>query len=90
MNAHVLPELPAVLETGEVAVLLRYGSSNAFLNNLKKLQQRGFPGRLPGMRSWSRAAVLRWIETNGETYLPADLAADDAAAGNPLERRYAK
>lgn len=50
-----------------------------------------FPPKLPGCNGWSLPAVSRWIETNGETYLPPqpdDTAAlAEAAAG--IERDYA-
>lgn len=83
------PAQPAVLTAGQVAFLLRC-SEDTFRNKRRRLEAAGFPRKLPGCARWSRAAVLRWIETNGETYLPADLdGRPDAPGLNALEARYA-
>ena len=36
-------------------------------------EKHGFPARLPGFNAWSTTAVERWIDTNGLTFLPADM-----------------
>lgn len=67
-------ELPAVVNAEGVAALLGYRTANSFLTRRRVLEAaHGFPRKLPGLNGWSRAAVLRWVATNGETYLPADL-----------------
>lgn len=86
-----LPAPQGVVETRptmkaeEVARALGMRSAASFYNRRGVLEKAGFPARLPGLNAWSRAAVLRWIATNGETFQPAE---DPAANG--LERRYAR
>lgn len=75
-----------VLDAAGVAALLGL-SRGHFFNRRRALEAAGFPCRLPGLAGWSRACVMRWIETNGETFMPV---ATDGAAGNPLEERYAR
>ncbi len=76
-----------VLKRHEVAGLLRI-SEYTFGEKRQQLEERGFPRRLPGLNGWSRAAVERWIATNGETRRPAG---DNlAAAAAQLEREYAR
>lgn len=54
----------------------------------KLVSDHGFPPRLPGCSVFSTPAVLRWIQTNGNTYLseagddPVETARDD------IETRY--
>lgn len=63
-----------VIKAVAVARLLGYKSENTFRNKRLLLEEEGgFPRKLPGINGWSRPAVERWIETNGGTYLPADL-----------------
>lgn len=66
---------PMVLTAGQVAHLLGR-SETTFKRDRLELEDLGFPQKLPGLNKWSRAAVTRWIETNGKTYEPA---APDAA-----------
>lgn len=77
MNAHSLPpapvEPPAVVNAAGVARLLGRRTAGSFLNARARLEAQGFPPKLPGINGWSRAAVLRWVATNGATFLPADL-----------------
>jgi hypothetical protein len=77
--------LSPVLKAGEVAALLRV-SEDTFRNRRRALEAVGFPQKLPGLAGWSRACVMRWIETNGETFRPADGALEVAA--RDLEREY--
>lgn len=54
----------ATLSAAEVAALLglsRWG----FYRRLPALRLHGFPSPLPGLRRYSRAAVLRWVEGGG-------------------------
>jgi hypothetical protein len=62
--------------------------TGSFYSRREQLEALGFPPKLPGLNGWSRAAILRWIETNGGTYLPAAPSVDDAASA--LEREYAR
>lgn len=78
---------PAVLAAKQVAQLLGWRCVESFYNNRKKLRDAGFPEKLPGVNGWSRNAVLRWIDGNGETSeAPIEIAPDRA---NALEGRYA-
>lgn len=94
MNQHVFPAfpvLPAVMSAAEVARLLRRRSVNAFLSDRRRLEAAGFPRKLPGTNLWSGPAILRWLETNGETCKPPDPDASAiAAATAALEREYAR
>lgn len=81
--AEALLSLPPILKAADVAGLLRMAVQN-FYNRRHALEANGFPKKLPGMNAWSRAAVLRWIETNGQTFQPAE----PAARANTLEERY--
>lgn len=77
-----------VVDAAELAWMLGLGAVETFYNKRRALEAAGFPPRLPGLTKWSRPAVLRWIETNGESHLPAEPEA--AEPGNGLERRYAR
>lgn len=77
MNLHATGSASGpVLTAAEVAVWLRC-SEETFRNKRRDLEGHGFPPKLPGVNGWSRAAVLRWIETNGATFLPAIDGADE-------------
>lgn len=86
----VLIPAPAV-NAAAVARLLGYAAAEYFYRRRPALERLGFPPKLPGVNAWSSAAVLRWIETNGETYLPAAPPAPSETAGRitRLERRFA-
>ena len=75
---------------GQVAHML--GISELTFNKRRTaLEAAGFPRKLPGMSSWSRAAVAHWINSGGLTYAP--LAAEPAGAleevRTALEQQYA-
>lgn len=74
MNAIKQPA-DLVLDAAGVAALIGLPSEDAFYRRRAALEASGFPQKLPGLPRWSRACVLRWIETNGETFLPAAPAA---------------
>lgn len=85
--------LPAVLSSEEVARLLRRRSAQAFLRDKPRLEAAGFPRKLPGMNLWSGPAIMRWLETNGDTSVPAgegDGAGALASAARALEQEYAR
>ncbi|TPM06789.1 MULTISPECIES: hypothetical protein [unclassified Mesorhizobium] len=84
--------LRPVLSADEVARLLRWTCVESFRNNRRKLENAGFPKKLPGCPGWSRAAVMRWIETNGGLDAPAEEQPGNVvrlAKATPLERRFA-
>lgn len=85
-------ETRPVLKAAELAELLGWRTEQSFHANRATLEAAGFPKKLPGINAWSRACVLRWIETNGETHLPAGGAPDPLAAyaAGMLEGRYAQ
>jgi hypothetical protein len=80
--------LRPVLSTADVSACLAI-SVETFRSRLRPLYAAGFPPRLPALNGWSRACVLRWIETNGETFVvePPEPALVDAA--RRLEAEYA-
>ena len=90
MNAPV--PLRPVVSAEEVAEMLHWSSAATFYTKRPMLEAKGFPPKLPGINGWSRAAVLRWIETNGQTYLPAmpEIAGGIGEGAIELERRYAR
>jgi hypothetical protein len=81
--------LPPVLSGTDVAAMLGYRSAAGFYTRRLALEAEGFPRKLPGLNGWSRTAILRWIDTNGETWRLAD--GDDRidAAARALEAEYA-
>lgn len=91
MTIDTRPAERQVITAQEVAKLLGYRCRKSFDDKRQTLEKLGFPPKVPGLNNWSRAAVLRWIETNGETYLPTmpdAAAAIDGAIS--LEQRYAR
>lgn len=56
------PVIPAIT----VAELLHYRHAACFHANRARLEAHGFPPKLPGLNGWSYAAIMRWIENNGE------------------------
>lgn len=84
-----------VVDAGGAAELLNMaGGASSFYAARPRLEDNGFPKKLPGINGWSKACIKRWVETNGETYLPG--APAQAMSGNPglvistLEGRYAR
>lgn len=75
--------LPPVIKAADVAKLLNV-RVETFYTRRETLEALNFPPKLPGINGWSRAAILRWVETNGGTHAP-----DEAAGPSALERRYA-
>lgn len=64
----------------EVAERLNCTESR-FRSKRRKLElDHGFPPKLPGCNAWSEPAVSRWIETNGNSYLPIDAGAEHTGA----------
>jgi predicted DNA-binding transcriptional regulator AlpA len=96
MTMHQLP-VPAaapmprpVLRAGEVADLLGYRCTASFYSRREALEAAGFPPRLPGVNGWSRAAILRWIDSNGASYAPRPGEPGIAAEAAALEGEYAR
>ena len=83
----------------ELAEWLGYSGPVGFQNASRKLiLEHGFPRKLPGVRRWSRAAVLQWIERQGGAERAAARAVtplldptddDIELARKDLERLYA-
>ncbi|TCD15166.1 hypothetical protein [Oricola cellulosilytica] len=69
-----------VMTAREVAAALGWKTENSFRQHRLDLEAHGFPAKLPGINGWSRAAVERWVATNGETWLPADLVLEEGPA----------
>jgi len=91
MNMQVLPgrlvERPAerqVISAIEVARLLNWTCRVSFDNHRLELEANGFPKKLPGINGWSKPAIMRWLEINGQ----ADAGAEPANAPTPLQRRF--
>lgn len=85
MNIQVRPER-LVISAVEVAALLGFRCRESFSRTRREtLEAAGFPKKLPGLNGWSKPAILRWLESNGE------LASNDdvPAAKTRLERRFA-
>lgn len=84
------PNHSATLTRTEVCELLNI-SERTFDNKRSTLERDfGFPPKLPGLKCWSRAAVTRWVTTNGETFMPDPNDPDGVAdAQEHLEARYA-
>lgn len=75
------------ISAGQVALLLGL-SEPIFRKKRLELEDLGFPAKLPGLNKWSRAAVTRWVETNGASHLPAELDDGLRLEGDELDRRY--
>lgn len=85
MNIQTRPERQ-VISSVEVAALLGYRCRESFSRARREtLEAAGFPKKLPGLNGWSKPAIMRWLENNGE------LAGNDdkPAQKTPLERRFA-
>lgn len=80
------------LSIGQVARLLGM-TDYTFRQKRAELEALGFPKKLPGLKKWSRPAILIWFRTNGgqlatpEIDLP--LGQEIAAARDELEGEYA-
>ncbi|MEM7303811.1 MAG: hypothetical protein AAF468_22270 [Pseudomonadota bacterium] len=85
MSAPISNQEPFVVDADEVGALLNI-QGDTFRNKRRALEQNGFPPKLPGLNGWSRPAIIRWIETNGGTYLPAD--PQPFASNDPLASFY--
>ncbi|WP_029061732.1 hypothetical protein [Labrenzia sp. DG1229] len=67
----------------EVAERLQL-AERTFRNKRRHLEEHhNFPPKMPGCNGWSEPAVTRWIETNGNGYLPAP----DPVYGTTVDRR---
>ncbi|NUR12326.1 MAG: hypothetical protein HOQ20_10865 [Bradyrhizobium sp.] len=55
-----------VISSTEVAELLRYRCRESFSRKRRALEAIGFPKKLPGLNGWSRPAIERWLENNGQ------------------------
>lgn len=93
MNMQVLPgrllERPAerqVVSAIEVAALLNFRCRESFSKKRVALEAKGFPKKLPGLNGWSKPAIMRWLENNGQAASNDDA---PARAPTPLERRFA-
>lgn len=76
---HYRPPACPTVSADLLAQWLGYANAAQFQNASRKLiAEHGFPKKLPGVRCWSRTAVLQWIERQGG----ADPAL--AVAGAPL------
>lgn len=54
------------IDTMELAGWLGYQTGERFQNAAPALiKTHGFPRKLPGVKCWSRKAVLQWIERQG-------------------------
>lgn len=54
------------IDTEELAQWLGYANGAKFQNGAPALiKSHGFPRKLPGVKRWSRKAVLQWIERQG-------------------------
>jgi hypothetical protein len=54
------------IDADELALWLGYASGKNFQDASRKLiTEHRFPKKLPGLRLWSRKAVLQWIERQG-------------------------
>ncbi|AID30834.1 hypothetical protein MCHK_3027 [Mesorhizobium huakuii 7653R] len=84
MNMQMRPDRQ-VISAVEVAALLGYRCRESFSRTRREtLEAAGFPRKLPGLNGWSKPAIMRWLESNGEL-----ASNDDKPAGKtPLERRF--
>lgn len=79
------------IDAREVAGLLGIAETT-FRNKRARLEiEDHFPPKLPGGNRWSRPAVVRWIETNGESYAIGGEASTISLSVDPsenLEKRW--
>lgn len=76
-----------VIKADEVAAILGYRGRDGFSNRRRALEAAGFPRKVPGLNGWSRPAIERWLEANGDL----ERIAPPEAANGPtrLEKRFA-
>lgn len=86
LTPETLLTLPPVIPAKVVAEILHITTEH-FYSRKKQLENLGFPPKLPGVNGWSRATIMRWIETNGGSYQPAGGEQPEPRV-NHLERRY--
>lgn len=96
LNSQVAETSAFVFNLADVATALGV-SPGHFRNIRRELEARGFPKALPVLTGrWSRAAVIAWIEDNGQNSHNGHLARRTAsdteieAAVEAIERRYTK
>lgn len=54
------------IDPEELAQWLGYANGDRFISATRALiSTHGFPRKLPGVKCWSRKAVLQWIERQG-------------------------
>lgn len=87
MTMHERPPERRVISAVEISRLLGRRDPNFFYSVRPKLEAAGFPRKLPGIAAWSRAAVERWIDGNGEP--DAVEPSPPASRPTPMERRFA-
>lgn len=77
-----------VIKADEVAAILGYRGRDGFSRERRlRLEAAGFPRKVPGLNGWSRPAIERWLEANGD---PEKIALPEAAnRPTRLERRFA-
>ena len=80
-------EIRPTLKGEEVAHALGMRSVASFYKRRPLLEKSSFPAKLPGLNAWSRAAVERWIDGNGE---PQAVEPPPARRPTRLERRFAQ
>lgn len=82
MSTYTLPQLAALFQRHPKRVL----------ELLPELQNsHGFPRRLPALRNvWSKPAVDRWFEMNGEAAKPSPGMVAATAAADVLQQRYGR
>ena len=88
MTLHERPPERKVISASEISRLLGRRDPDYFYRVRPKLEAAGFPSKLPGVAAWSRAAVERWIDGNGDPDA-AGLPPAPAVRPTPLERRFA-
>lgn len=80
---------PLTITAGQVAHLVGV-SEEGFRKKRLELEAFGFPPKLPGLNKWSRAAVTRWVETNGQSFAPATIEEGLRAEADALEAQYSR
>lgn len=76
-----------VISAVEVAALLGYRCRESFSRDRREaLENAGFPKKLPGLNGWSKPAIMRWLENNGD--MSSEPAVPAPRAPTPLERRF--
>lgn len=94
LHRHATEPASLVMDRDAVASALGI-SPDRFRNIRRELEARGFPLALPVLTGrWSRAAVVAWIEQNGQpkplTIRPIEADGAINQAIEDLERRYTR